>query len=82
MTTDTLPKAVSSRLTIDDKPVSITGIAKGSGMIHPDMATMLAFLLTDADLEMDLRLLLQAASERSRRRSGAITAAPRGGCAP
>ncbi|MGA8259061.1 MAG: bifunctional glutamate N-acetyltransferase/amino-acid acetyltransferase ArgJ [Arenicellales bacterium] len=48
MTTDTLPKGGSRRVTIDGSHVTITGIAKGSGMICPDMATMLCFLATDA----------------------------------
>jgi glutamate N-acetyltransferase/amino-acid N-acetyltransferase len=51
MTTDTLPKAFSKRLVIDDQPVSITGISKGSGMIKPDMATMLSYVATDALIE-------------------------------
>lgn len=48
MTTDTAPKAVSARLTLDGHPVNITGISKGAGMIHPNMATMLGFIATDA----------------------------------
>ncbi len=48
MTTDTVPKAVSRRVTIDGHAVTVTGIAKGAGMIRPDMATMLAFVATDA----------------------------------
>lgn len=48
MTTDTLPKAVSRQLVINGKKVTITGICKGSGMIKPDMATMLAYVATDA----------------------------------
>ncbi|WP_434632155.1 bifunctional glutamate N-acetyltransferase/amino-acid acetyltransferase ArgJ [Chromobacterium sp. CV08] len=48
MTTDTLAKAASRTVSIDGKPVTITGIAKGSGMIHPNMATMLGFVATDA----------------------------------
>jgi glutamate N-acetyltransferase/amino-acid N-acetyltransferase len=51
MTTDTVPKAVSLQLNIDDQPVTITGIAKGSGMIKPDMATMLCYVGTDARIE-------------------------------
>ncbi len=47
MTTDTFEKTAAVRVTIDGKPVTIGGIAKGSGMIHPNMATMLAFLTTD-----------------------------------
>ncbi|MCW3482179.1 bifunctional glutamate N-acetyltransferase/amino-acid acetyltransferase ArgJ [Neisseriaceae bacterium JH1-16] len=48
MTTDTLPKAASRVLDIDGHQVTLTGIAKGSGMIHPNMATMLGFVATDA----------------------------------
>jgi len=48
MTTDTLPKAASRVLDIDGHKVTLTGIAKGSGMIHPNMATMLGFVATDA----------------------------------
>lgn len=51
MTTDTLPKAVSVQLEIDGKTVSITGMAKGSGMIKPNMATMLSYIATDARIE-------------------------------
>ncbi len=50
MTTDTLPKAASAQLQIGDKTVTITGIAKGAGMIRPNMATMLGFVATDAAL--------------------------------
>jgi glutamate N-acetyltransferase/amino-acid N-acetyltransferase len=50
MTTDTVPKAASRRVDVDGVPVTVTGIAKGSGMIHPDMATMLALVATDAPL--------------------------------
>jgi glutamate N-acetyltransferase/amino-acid N-acetyltransferase len=48
MTTDTRPKAVSRRVDAVGAPVTVTGIAKGAGMIRPDMATMLAFAATDA----------------------------------
>ncbi|MFO7602303.1 MAG: bifunctional glutamate N-acetyltransferase/amino-acid acetyltransferase ArgJ, partial [Gammaproteobacteria bacterium] len=48
MTTDTVAKVVSLQAVINDQPVCITGIAKGSGMIRPDMATMLAYIATDA----------------------------------
>ena len=51
MTTDTLPKAVSRQVVINNIAVSITGICKGSGMIKPDMATMLAYVATDALIE-------------------------------
>jgi glutamate N-acetyltransferase/amino-acid N-acetyltransferase len=50
MTTDTFPKMATAQTEIDGVPVTINGIAKGSGMIAPDMATMLAFLVTDAAL--------------------------------
>jgi len=50
MTTDTFPKLATASATIDDRKVTINGIAKGSGMIAPDMATMLAFVFTDAKL--------------------------------
>ncbi|MCR4300527.1 MAG: bifunctional glutamate N-acetyltransferase/amino-acid acetyltransferase ArgJ [Sulfuricaulis sp.] len=48
MTTDTLPKGCSRKIKIGSHAVTITGIAKGAGMIRPDMATMLAFVATDA----------------------------------
>lgn len=51
MTTDTVAKAVSKTLILDGQQVTISGIAKGSGMICPNMATMLAFIATDADVE-------------------------------
>ena len=54
MTTDTFVKSTSSMFTIDGKEVSIGGIAKGSGMIHPNMATMLAFITTDAAIEKNV----------------------------
>ena len=50
MTTDTFPKLATTTARIDDHRVTINGIAKGSGMIAPDMATMLAFVFTDANL--------------------------------
>ena len=50
MTTDTLPKGVSRRVPMQGTTVTITGIAKGAGMIRPDMATMLSFIATDAGL--------------------------------
>ncbi|MCU0937280.1 MAG: bifunctional glutamate N-acetyltransferase/amino-acid acetyltransferase ArgJ [Gammaproteobacteria bacterium] len=48
MTTDTVPKGLSARRTVGGHAFTVTGIAKGAGMIRPDMATMLAFLATDA----------------------------------
>ncbi|PWT76299.1 MAG: bifunctional ornithine acetyltransferase/N-acetylglutamate synthase [Proteobacteria bacterium] len=66
MTTDTVPKAVSRRLEIQGNSVTITGIAKGAGMIHPNMATMLAFVATDANLPRELlHEALQYAADRS-----------------
>ena len=54
MTTDTRPKGASRRLTIAGHPITLTGIAKGAGMIEPDMATMLAFIATDAGIDKAL----------------------------
>ncbi len=51
MTTDTVPKGISRQCRIGGRQITITGIAKGSGMINPDMATMLAFIATDADVD-------------------------------
>lgn len=48
MTTDTFPKGATAEITVNGKPVRIAGIAKGSGMIAPDMATMLVYIFTDA----------------------------------
>jgi len=50
ITTDTMAKGISKRIKLADGEITITGIAKGSGMIRPDMATMLAFIATDADI--------------------------------
>jgi glutamate N-acetyltransferase / amino-acid N-acetyltransferase len=50
MTTDTVPKAASRRVEVGGVAVTVTGIAKGAGMIHPDMATMLSFMATDAPI--------------------------------
>ena len=50
MTTDTFPKGASRSAVLDGRPVVLSGIAKGAGMIAPDMATMLAFVFTDAAL--------------------------------
>jgi len=54
MTTDTVPKAVSRTIEIGGNTITITGMAKGSGMIRPDMATMLAFVATDAAVEQPI----------------------------
>jgi glutamate N-acetyltransferase/amino-acid N-acetyltransferase len=51
MTTDTRPKAASSQVEIDGKTITITGIAKGAGMIKPNMATMLGYVFTDASID-------------------------------
>ncbi len=65
-TTDTVDKIASVKITIGDKPVTITGIAKGSGMIRPNMATMLAFIATDANVPKDiLQNCLNQAVEQS-----------------
>jgi glutamate N-acetyltransferase/amino-acid N-acetyltransferase len=66
MTTDTVPKIVTRGGNINGKPFSVVGIAKGSGMIHPDMATMLAFICTDLDIVPDaLQEILLTATDRS-----------------
>ncbi|MDX1764504.1 MAG: bifunctional glutamate N-acetyltransferase/amino-acid acetyltransferase ArgJ [bacterium] len=54
LTTDTCPKSRAVELTTGGKRVRVGGIAKGSGMIHPDMATMLAFITTDAAVSPSL----------------------------
>ena len=51
MTTDTIPKGASRTIEINGESVTITGISKGSGMICPNMATMLAYVVTDADID-------------------------------
>jgi len=66
MTTDTVPKVVSRRVDIDGSEIVITGMAKGSGMIHPNMATMLAFVATDAKVAQPvLAAVLQQAVDAS-----------------
>ena len=54
MTTDTIPKAYSKKIILADEEIIVTGIAKGSGMIHPNMATMLAFIATNASITSQL----------------------------
>ena len=54
LTTDTVAKAFTKKLTIQNKTITLSGIAKGSGMIRPDMATMLAYIATDAKIEQPL----------------------------
>ena len=66
MTTDTLPKAASKQVTIGGKTVTVTGIAKGAGMIRPNMATMLGFMATDAVIEPSLmQALVREAADQS-----------------
>ncbi len=66
MTTDTIAKGYSEQLDLDGSRVSITGIAKGAGMIRPDMATMLAYVATDLNIETsDLQVILQNAVDQS-----------------
>src|SRR5260370_4183600 len=66
MTTDTFPKGATATAQIDGVEVRLNGFAKGSGMIAPDMATMLAYVFTDAALPHEvLQPLLSAAAERS-----------------
>ncbi len=66
MTTDTRPKLASRQLSINGESVHVTGIAKGAGMIKPNMATMLAYVFTDAEIARDrLQELLQAAVDVS-----------------
>ncbi|MEO8187909.1 MAG: bifunctional glutamate N-acetyltransferase/amino-acid acetyltransferase ArgJ [Burkholderiaceae bacterium] len=66
MTTDTIPKAVSRRVDVGGTSVTLTGIAKGAGMIRPNMATMLGFIATDVAIApVLLQQLTQQAADRS-----------------
>jgi glutamate N-acetyltransferase/amino-acid N-acetyltransferase len=66
LTTDTVPKIARRRVRLGGTPVTVAGIAKGSGMIQPHMATMLAVLMTDAAVEPPvLRQCLRHAADRS-----------------
>ena len=66
MTTDTFAKAASRQLVLDGKTITISGIAKGSGMIAPDMATMLSFVFTDACIAAPaLQAMVSRATDRS-----------------
>jgi glutamate N-acetyltransferase / amino-acid N-acetyltransferase len=66
MTTDTYPKLAAATVEFDGVPVQIAGIAKGSGMIAPDMATMLSFIFTDAPIAAHvLQSLLQPQIDKS-----------------
>jgi glutamate N-acetyltransferase/amino-acid N-acetyltransferase len=66
MTTDTVPKVISRRGELDGKVFTVTGVAKGSGMIRPDMATMLCFVMTDIHASpVSLKEMLKAAVDLS-----------------
>ena len=66
MTTDTVPKAASRQVVIDGRTVTVTGIAKGAGMIQPNMATMLGFIATDAAVGHDtLEDMVRFVADRS-----------------
>ncbi len=71
LTTDTFPKGATRTVQIDDTRVTLNGFAKGSGMIEPDMATMLAFVFTDAALPSPV--LQELLVEANRRSFNAIT---------
>jgi glutamate N-acetyltransferase/amino-acid N-acetyltransferase len=66
MTTDTVPKAFSREVKLSGGVAVVTGIAKGSGMIHPDMATMLGFVATDARVSRkNLQSMVKRVSDKS-----------------
>ncbi|MCC7091436.1 MAG: bifunctional glutamate N-acetyltransferase/amino-acid acetyltransferase ArgJ [Nitrosomonas sp.] len=66
MTTDIVPKAASRQVQIEDRTVTITGIAKGSGMIRPNMATMLGYVATDAAVsQVALQAMARHAADHS-----------------
>jgi glutamate N-acetyltransferase/amino-acid N-acetyltransferase len=66
MTTDTVPKMVSAHGVVDGKTFTVTGVAKGAGMIRPDMATMLCFVCTDVKVSSEiLKEILVKAVNRS-----------------
>jgi glutamate N-acetyltransferase/amino-acid N-acetyltransferase len=66
MTTDTVAKAVSRQVVIDGRTITVTGIAKGAGMIQPNMATMLGIIATDANVGRDtLQHMAQRVADRS-----------------
>ena len=71
MTTDIVAKAVSRQIQIGGKTVTVTGMSKGSGMIHPNMATMLGYIATDAAIAQ--QLLQQMVSEAADRSFNCIT---------
>ena len=66
MTTDIVAKAISKQITINGATITVTGIAKGSGMIHPNMATMLGYIATDAAIAQPLlQSMVTEAANRS-----------------
>jgi glutamate N-acetyltransferase/amino-acid N-acetyltransferase len=66
MTTDTVPKAISRQVVIDEKTVTVTGISKGAGMIEPNMATMLGLIATDAAIAQEaLQYLAKFVADQS-----------------
>lgn len=66
MTTDVVPKGITKQIELNGKTITITGIAKGSGMIRPNMATMLSFIATDAPVSQSmLKLMARHAAEHS-----------------
>ncbi|MGH8747378.1 MAG: bifunctional glutamate N-acetyltransferase/amino-acid acetyltransferase ArgJ, partial [Burkholderiales bacterium] len=66
MTTDTVPKGVSRRVRLGSGEITVTGIAKGAGMIRPDMATMLGFVATDAKVAQGvLEMMVRQAADNS-----------------
>jgi glutamate N-acetyltransferase/amino-acid N-acetyltransferase len=71
MTTDTQPKAASKQIQINGQTITLTGISKGAGMIHPNMATMLGYVGTDAKVSQDL--LQQLTTEAADLSFNAIT---------
>ncbi len=71
MTTDTFPKGASAEIEIGGQPVRIAGIAKGSGMIAPDMATMLVYIFTDASITRPV--LQQSVSQQTESSFNCIT---------
>ena len=71
MTTDIVAKAVSRQVQINGKTITVTGMSKGSGMIHPNMATMLGYITTDAAIPQ--QMLQQMVSEAANRSFNCIT---------
>jgi len=66
LTTDIVAKAISKQVVIDGVAITVTGISKGSGMIHPNMATMLGYIATDAAIAQPLlQAMVSEASDRS-----------------